>query len=109
MATPRKAVSDLRLVAKDESVMERFTSSRPSIAERRRAGKALRERVPRARLAEYAPRSNRKNPTTILEDQARTRIPELVPVRHARMLASPFAFLRGGAAIMKTLLNGMGP
>jgi len=51
-------------------------------------------------LAEYAPRSNRKNPTTILEDQARTRIPELVPVRHARMLASPFAFLRGGAAIM---------
>jgi hypothetical protein len=96
----RKAVGALHLVSKDESIAGKFMSPRPSIAERMRAGKSLRGRVPRASLAKYAPPSNRKNPVTILEAQAKTRIPELVPVRYARMLASPFAFLRGGAAIM---------
>ena len=100
MPATRKAVHALHLVDKDESIAEKFTSPRPSITERMRAGKALRARVPRASLAEYAPPSNRREPVAILEDQAKTRLPQLVPVRYARMLASPFAFLRGGAAIM---------
>jgi uncharacterized protein (DUF2252 family) len=64
------------------------------------AGKALRTKVPRASLAEYNPSSKRKDPVAILEAQAKTRLPQLVPVRYARMLASPFAFLRGCAAVM---------
>src|SRR4029078_10805341 len=40
------------------------------------------------------------DPIAVLEEQERTRVPELVPVRHARMAASPFAFFRGGAALM---------
>lgn len=63
-------------------------------------GKALRAKVPRASLAEYKPFLKRKDPVAILEAQAKTRLPQLIPVRYARMLASPFAFLRGGAAIM---------
>lgn len=64
------------------------------------AGKALRAKVPRSSLAEYKPSSKRKDPVAILEAQAKTRLPDLVPVRYARMLASPFAFLRGCAAVM---------
>jgi uncharacterized protein (DUF2252 family) len=47
-----------------------------------------------------APRDGRPDPVAILEEQARTRVPGLVPLRYARMLASPFAFLRGSAAVM---------
>jgi len=100
MAGIRNPVNALHLVSKDESIADKFTSPRPSVKERMQAGKALRERVPRASLSEYAPPSNRKDPVAILENQAKTRLPDLVPVRYARMLSSPFAFLRGGAAIM---------
>lgn len=100
MPATRQRVHALHLVANDESIAEKFTSPRPSVTERMQVGKALRGKVSRARLAEYVPPSNRKDPVAILEDQAKTRLPELVPVRYARMLASPFAFLRGAAAIM---------
>ena len=63
-------------------------------------GKTLRRKIPRASLAEYRPSSKREEPVAILEAQAKTRLQELVPVRYARMLASPFAFLRGCAAVM---------
>ena len=42
----------------------------------------------------------------MLRRQAETRVPELIPIRHARMLASPFAFYRGAAAIMAADLAG---
>ena len=71
-----------------------------STAERFAAGKALRQQVKRSELAEYHPPANREDPIAILEAQAKTRLPELVPIRYARMLTSPFAFLRGSAAIM---------
>ena len=64
------------------------------------AGKALREKVPHERHAEYEPAPNRQDPVAILEKQAETRLPFLVPIRYARMLTSPFAFLRGSAAVM---------
>jgi uncharacterized protein (DUF2252 family) len=100
MATGNKSARRLQLVNRGQSIVEQFTATRPSVTERMQAGKALREKVPRASLAKYEPPSRRKDPVAILEAQAVTRIPRLVPVRYARMLASPFAFLRGGAAIM---------
>lgn len=71
-----------------------------SLEERLAAGKALRQTVKRSEHGHYQPLPHRPNPVSILEAQASTRIPELVPIRYARMLTSPFAFLRGAAAIM---------
>jgi hypothetical protein len=79
------------------ALLQSYLAERPSVAERRAAGKALREKVPRGAHAEYQPSPAREDPVAILEAQAKTRLPNLVPVRYARMLASPFAFLRGEA------------
>ena len=70
-----------------------------SVAERAANGKAARGGAPRSSHADWAPPAGR-DPIGVLEEQARTRVPELVPIRHARMSASPFAFFRGGAMIM---------
>lgn len=64
------------------------------------AGKALRKKVKRSSMGEYKPHGKRIDPVSVLERQAKTRVAELVPIRYARMLVSPFAFLRGSAAIM---------
>jgi len=77
-----------------------FTAVRPSIGEREAAGKALRAKIPRASHALYQPSADRPDPVSILELQNEARVPKLVPVRYARMLASPFTFLRGSAAVM---------
>jgi uncharacterized protein (DUF2252 family) len=63
-------------------------------------GRAARKEASRASHAEFEPASGRTDPVETLERQARTRVPELVPIRYGRMLASPFAFYRGAAAIM---------
>jgi uncharacterized protein (DUF2252 family) len=78
----------------------RFTTPVPSVAERKAAGKALRTKVPHKQHAVHRPASKRADPVAILERQAKTRLPFLIPIRYARMLASPFAFLRGSAAVM---------
>ena len=72
---------------------------RASVAERVAAGKLLRKTVPRRAHSEFRPESGR-DALTVLEAENVTRLPDLVPVRTARMLASPFAFLRGSAAVM---------
>jgi uncharacterized protein (DUF2252 family) len=77
-----------------------FRERRPSIAERRAAGKALRKSVPRRNHARYRPRPDRVDPIALLREQNATRVAKLIPIRHARMLASPFSFYRGGAALM---------
>jgi uncharacterized protein (DUF2252 family) len=71
-----------------------------SVAERAARGKAARAEVPRSGHAEFEPASHRPDPVELLERQAQTRVPELVPIRYGRMLVSPFAFYRGGALIM---------
>ncbi|MEX0269625.1 DUF2252 domain-containing protein [Leptolyngbyaceae cyanobacterium UHCC 1019] len=71
-----------------------------AIVDRIAAGKALRQTVKRSDHAAYQPPPNREDPIAILEAQAETRVAELVPIRYARMLTSPFAFLRGSAAVM---------
>src|SRR6476646_9522713 len=68
--------------------------------QRRAAGREARGRVPRSRHAEWDPSAPRPDPIDVLEAQAATRASELVPIRYGRMAASPFAFFRGGAAIM---------
>ena len=68
--------------------------------DRRAAGVAARKRVPPSALAGWTAAADRPDPVELLLEQATTRIPELVPVRHGRMSASPFAFFRGGALIM---------
>jgi uncharacterized protein (DUF2252 family) len=83
-----------------KKLVEQFTAPRPSVADRIDAGKRLRTIVPRAGMAEYKAQKIRKDPVAILEDQARSRLQDLIPVRYARMLMSPFAFLRGTAAVM---------
>ncbi len=72
----------------------------PSIAERAAHGKAARAEVPRSSHATLPPRPDDIDPIELLERQAKTRVPELVPIRHGRMLVSPFTFYRGAALIM---------
>jgi uncharacterized protein (DUF2252 family) len=67
--------------------------------ERVARGKAARGEAPRSSHAEFDP-SGRPDPVALLEQQAATRVPELVPIRHGRMLVSPFTFFRGAAKIM---------
>ena len=69
--------------------------------ERAAFGKAARQRVPLDSHAEFVT-TGRSDPIELLESQAVTRVPELVPIRYGRMIASPFSFYRGGALVMAT-------
>src|ERR1700736_5473134 len=71
-----------------------------SVSERVTRGKAARAEVPRSSHAIFEPPRKRADPLELLERQAETRVPELVPIRYGRMLVSPFTFYRGAAAIM---------
>jgi uncharacterized protein (DUF2252 family) len=71
-----------------------------SPAFRQEAAKALRRRVPRRSHAGWYPPADRRDPIGILEHQELDRVQELLPIRHARMTASPFSFFRGTAAVM---------
>src|SRR5215207_362185 len=66
---------------------------------RAEAGRALRRTVPRSSHATWDP-APRRSPLALVEESDRRRLPELVPIRHARMAASPFAFLRETPAVM---------
>ncbi len=74
--------------------------------ERAARGKAAREDVPRSRHAEFTPGALRADPVELVEGQSATRVPELVPIRYARMTESPFRFYRGAAGIMAADLAG---
>jgi uncharacterized protein (DUF2252 family) len=65
--------------------------------ERAARGKAARAKVPRSIHGEWEPPSDRRDPVELLEEQAASRVPELVPIRYGRMLVSPFTFFRGAA------------
>jgi len=73
---------------------------RASPHERAAAGKAAREAASRQSHGEWEPPARRRDPVKVLEEQAKSRVPELVPIRYGRMLASAFTFYRGAAAIM---------
>src|SRR6202166_5181837 len=69
-------------------------------AERAERGKAARVAVPRDSHAVFDPGPDRPDPLVLLEEQAKARVPELVPVRWGRMMVSPFTFFRGAALPM---------
>ena len=81
-------------------VMTRSSLAWSTPEQREQAGRAARRRVPRQSQSDWAPDSDRPDPVGILEAQAATRLPELVPIRYGRMAESPFAFFRGAAAVM---------
>ncbi len=84
-------------------IIHRHAVLRPSampLSEQTRAGKAARARAPRSAPATWTPRADRPDPIGLLQAGDHNRLPDLVPIRYGRMLESPFAFLRGAAAVM---------
>jgi uncharacterized protein (DUF2252 family) len=79
---------------------------RLTMAERVSRGKAARAEVPRESHAMFDPPADRADPVAQLEQQAESRVPELVPIRYGRMLVSPFAYFRGAARPMASDLAG---
>ena len=90
--TPRKSKAEVNQAEPIPLLLSR--------AEHLAAGKALRDSVPRASHAEWKPSAKRRDPIDILEASNKDRLPQLVPIRYGRMLASPFTFLRGSAGLM---------
>src|ERR1700733_4244524 len=66
----------------------------------RSRGREQRRLTARSSHAQWAPPADRPDPVAILEEQAKTRVPDLIPIRYGRMAASPFAYFRGAAAPM---------
>ena len=81
------------------------TIAHPSVDERESKGKTAREKVPPSAHEGWVPAADRPDPVALLEEQNLTREPDLVPVRHGRMMVSPFTFYRGAAKIMATDLK----
>jgi uncharacterized protein (DUF2252 family) len=77
----------------------------PSPVESAARGKAARAEVPRGSHGQWHPSSQRPDPVELLQEQAATRVPELVPIRYGRMLVSPFTFYRGAAYLMASDLS----
>jgi uncharacterized protein (DUF2252 family) len=75
-------------------------------AERAVIGKAARAEVPRDSHAAFDPPSTRPDPVGLLQEQAKSRVPELIPVRWGRMMVSPFTYYRGAALPMASDLAG---
>jgi hypothetical protein len=71
-----------------------------SVDERVARGKDARREAPRSSHGAWEPAPDRRDPVSLLEEQAETRVPELIPIRHGRMLVSPFTFYRGAACLM---------
>jgi uncharacterized protein (DUF2252 family) len=79
---------------------EHAASAWPSPTERAELGRSRREATPRSSHADWTPAADRPDPVALLEEQNESRVPWLVPIRHARMQVSPFTFYRGAARIM---------
>ena len=77
-----------------------------SVDERKARGLEARTLAPLSSHAGWGPAVDRPNPVGLLEEQNLTREPDLVPVRHGRMMVSPFTFYRGAAKVMAADLNG---
>src|SRR6478672_1573178 len=93
--TENGAAEDVRPKRAGATRVEHFTPD-----ERAARGKATRAEVPRTSHGEWEPALHRPDPVELLEEQAQTRVPELVPIRYGRMLVSPFTFYRGAAYLM---------
>src|SRR4030081_3582670 len=84
----------------ERSEIHVLRTSLPTQEERYSAGRALRDRVSRGQLGRWRPAEDRPDPVDLIEETHSGRLERLIPLRVGRMLASPYAFLRGGAALM---------
>ncbi len=98
-------VTTTKRAAKDGGAADQV--EHPSAEERAARGKSARAMLPRARHAQWDPSRRIHQPLDLLAEQAQTRVPELVPIRHGRMAASPFAYYRGAALPMAADLATM--
>ncbi|MGH3183252.1 MAG: DUF2252 family protein, partial [Streptosporangiaceae bacterium] len=71
-----------------------------TVDERVARGRAAREQAPRTSHGRWEPAPDRPDPISLLEEQAESRVPQLIPIRYGRMLVSPLTFYRGAALIM---------
>ena len=71
-----------------------------TVDERVARGRGARKEAPRSSHGRWTPAPDRPDPIALLEEQAESRVPSLVPIRYGRMLVSPFTFYRGAALIM---------
>ena len=81
-------------------------SDSTSRGDRRKMGKALRQDVPIGSHGDWTPAADRPDPVSLLQAQDTTRVQHLLPIKYGRMVASPFAFLRGSATVMSADLAG---
>src|SRR4051794_11413039 len=102
----RQADTALAVEADERQPPPRKVVPHLSPEERVARGRATRAELPRSDHAVWEPPPLRHDPVAILEEQATTRVPELVPIRYRRMLVSPFTFFRGGAYLMASDLSG---
>lgn len=99
MATEKKSTKTKKTKTETAKAVEAAPIFR-SRDERINAGRLLRDKVPRTSHAAWTPPAKHRDPIAILEKSNEDRVQELVPIRYGRMLRSPFAFLRGSAALM---------
>src|ERR1700730_6135401 len=71
-----------------------------SVQEREAKGRAARSRVPRSAHAHWSPELRQHDPLELLAEQAKTRVSDLIPIRHGRMAATRFGYCGGGADAM---------
>ena len=88
-------------------MQQELRTALPTNEERRVAGRALRERVKRGDLGIWKPQQDRPDPIDLIEEAHVGRLDQLIPVRIGRMLASPYAFLRGAASLMASDFSGL--
>ncbi len=89
-----------------QSLSSAWRRARLTVEERLARGRAARRDAPRSSHGDWKPAPDRPDPVALLEEQAATRVQELVPIRYGRMVVSPFTFYRGGALIMASDLAG---
>jgi uncharacterized protein (DUF2252 family) len=87
-------------VEQDPNLSPTVAQEAASYQQRRERGRDARRAVPRGGHADWTPAPDRPDPIDLLEAQDRDRIPDLIPIRYSRMMASPFAFMRGSAIVM---------
>jgi uncharacterized protein (DUF2252 family) len=88
-------------------MQQELRTALPTNEERRVAGRALRERVKRGDLGRWKPKKDRPDPIDLIEEAHVGRLDQLIPVRIGRMVASPYAFLRGAASMMAADFSGL--
>jgi uncharacterized protein (DUF2252 family) len=96
---PVRADHRVPVVDVDDDFSSLRRPARPR-TERYELGRSLRERTPRSNLGHWSPAADRADPVRLVAEAHEGRVPWLIPVRVGRMIASPYAFLRGSANVM---------